>query len=196
MASKLTSFNLPRSLNIEIPVFAVLVLLGVGGRVLPHPPNFTPIAAAALFSGFLFRSRPVAAAVPFLTMLLSDVFFLGMYDLRIQAMVYAALVCPVLMRTILRRGRMFFRVGACSLAMSTLFFLVSNFAVWAFSGIYAPTAKGLWSCYIAALPFYQNTLAGDLFWSTVIFGAYALISRRSLASSPVALGNLSPAAWP
>lgn len=159
-----------------------LVLLAVAARLLPHPPNFTPLAACAMFSGFLFRGR-AAFLVPIAAMLASDL-VVGLYDPRLMALVYGSLVLPtVLGRLVGRDGIRWHAVGAFSLAGSILFFLITNFGVWAFSGGYPRTGAGLAACYAAALPFFKYTIAGDLCWCGALFGGYAMLMRlRSSAS--------------
>lgn len=176
-----------------ILVAAALIALGLAGRLLPHPPNFAPIAAIALFSGFFFRSRLVAAFFPLLILLLSD-FFLGTYDLRIALTVYASLLLPLLLgpwfrQTLEKRSfaRLSAQIGGASLLASSLFFLLTNAAVWLWSGMYAPTFDGLLLSYALALPFFPYTLAGDLFYTTALFGTYALATaalQTPVASAP------------
>lgn len=161
-------------------VFAALVLLGVLGRALPHPPNFTPVAAAALFAGFFFRRGWTALAVPLLVMAVSDALYFGFYDARLMLVVYAALAAPVAASLFLKNSPSPLRIGGAALLMSVAFFLSTNFAVWMYSGMYAPTFAGLVACYAAALPFFKYTLAGDLFWTTAIFGSWFLVTRSVL----------------
>ncbi|MET0400810.1 MAG: DUF6580 family putative transport protein [Cystobacter sp.] len=171
----------------ELGVFLLLVVLGVAGRLLPHDPNFTPIAATALFSGFFMRHVSFAACVPLASMLISDA-FLGVYDYKVMAVVYLCLMAPVVLSAVLKRRLSVGTVGAGAVGSSTLFFVVTNFAVWVSSGMYEHTLAGLARCYVAALPFFQNTLMGDLVWTTVIFGAYALVdaARRTASARAVA----------
>lgn len=158
-----------------ILMFCGLVAVGVAGRVLPHAPNFTPVAAAALFAGFFFQNRLVAVAVPITAMAISDVFWLGSHDFRVMAVVYSAIAFPVLLTRFTREGAwQGARVLGSASVASIVFFLASNFAVWAWSNIYASNWSGLVNCYAAALPFFKYTLAGDLVWSISFFGAYAL----------------------
>lgn len=153
----------------------LLILLGMAGRLLPHPPNFTPLAGMALFAGWFFPTRFLAASVPLAVMVCTDVFWLGTYDSRIMTTVYASLVFPVLLRSLVNRGRWrWARIGSCAIAGSIVFFLTTNFAVWAWGMMYDHTISGLVRCYVAGMPFFANTLAGDLFWSAGIFGSYAL----------------------
>ena len=147
-----------------------LVGLDVVARLLPHAPNFTPVAASALFAGAVLRSRALALAVPIAAMLISDL-VLGCPDWRIMAVVYAALAAPAVLG---RWGRPRGAIVLAPLAVSSslLFFASTNFAVWAFSGIYALDLAGLIACYVGALPFLYNTLLGDMFWTALLFGGW------------------------
>lgn len=172
-----------------VAVFALLVLLGVVGRSLPHPPNFTPVLAAAMFAGFFFRSSWVACMIPVAIMLISDAIFFGFYDLRIMGVVYAAMLLPLALRSFIRTNPSVLRIGLSALTMSVAFFLATNFAVWAFSGMYSLTLAGLVACYAAAIPFFKYFLAGDLFWTAAIFGTYFLVTRSRTST---VFGRLVP----
>jgi hypothetical protein len=167
-----------------------LVVLGVAGRLLPHAPNFTPVAACALFAGFLFGRR-AAFAVPLVIMLAGDA-LIGFYDYRIMAAVYAATAFPVLLGPLVRSRLPVLWLGAFSLLSSVIFFLSSNLAVWAFGSIYERTWSGLLQCYTAALPFFRYTVAGDLVWSAGLFGAYAVACQcRALWQGRLARGRVA-----
>jgi hypothetical protein len=143
-------------------------------RLVPHPPNFSPIDAMALFSGAYLGRRWLAFAAPFLALILSDAvlgFYQGMEFQYVSVALIVILGAIVLPRTSIQR------VGAASLASSILFFVVSNFGTWVVSGIYPHTVAGLASCYVAAVPFFQNTVAGDLFYSALLFGGFAIAER-------------------
>jgi hypothetical protein len=169
-------------------LFVLLVALDAVERLTVHPPNFTPLAATALFASFLFDSVLLAALVPIAALAASD-FFLGAYDWRVMSVVYLSLAFPVLLRGYLRSRLSPIRVGSSALLSSVVFFLTTNFAVWAFAGMYTGDAKGLLQCYVAAVPFFKNTIAGDLVWSGVFFGSYALVKRlvgaRLSVSQPI-----------
>jgi hypothetical protein len=147
-----------------------LVGLDVVARLAPHAPNFTPVAASALFAGAVLRSRSLALAVPLAAMLASD-FILGGSDWRVMGVVYAALALPALLG---RWGRARGAIVLVPLALSSslFFFATTNFAVWAFSGMYTHDLVGLVQCYVAALPFLQNTVIGDMFWTMLLFGGW------------------------
>src|SRR5438270_10786667 len=140
-------------------------------RLVPHPPNFTPIGAMALFSGAYLGRRVFAFVAPLAALLLSDL-VLGFY--HGMATVYFSVVLIVLIGLQLSSRRSFWRVGAAALASSVLFYVVTNFGMWLFSGFYPRTLAGLEACYVAAIPFFQNTLAGDLFYAALLFGGFRL----------------------
>jgi hypothetical protein len=140
-------------------------------RLVPHPPNVAPIAAMALFSGAKFGRRPLAFAAPLGAMVLSDAvlgFYSGFW------VTYLAIALIVLLGGIALSRISVLRLAGAAVARSELFFMVSNFGTWALSGMYPLTAGGLAACYVAAIPFFQNTVAGDLFYSGLLFGGFAL----------------------
>ena len=143
-------------------------------RLVPHPPNFTPIAAMALFGAAHLRRSPLAFAAPLGALLLSDLvlgFYAGMW---VQ---YVAVALIVLLGWVALKRVTPIRVGAAAIASSILFFVVTNFGVWMTGAMYPHTLAGLAACYVAAVPFFQNTLAGDLFFSGLLFGGFALLER-------------------
>lgn len=155
------------------------LLIGLAGlaRLLPHPPNFAPIAAIALFAASLTRSSAAGFAIAALALVLSDA-AIGFYDWRVMAAVYFAFALPAVLGRRLAPGRIApLRTGAFALAASVSFFLITNFAVWAFGGLYPATAEGLGAAYTNALPFFKYTLAGDLFWTAALFGGWAGLRR-------------------
>ncbi len=154
----------------ELSLAMSLVALDIVARLAPHAPNVTPVAASALFAGMVFRSRALALAVPLAAMLLSDL-VVGAYDWRIMSVVYAALALPALLG-MWGRARSAVLLPPLVLSSSLFFFATTNFAVWAFSGMYAHDLHGLIHCYVAALPFLQNTVIGDMFWATLLFGSW------------------------
>jgi len=163
----------------ELALAMGLVALDVVVRLAPHAPNFTPVAASALFAGAVLRSRTLALAVPLAVMVVSDL-VLGWHDWRVMGVVYASLALPALLG-MWGRAQAAIVLLPLALSSSLLFFATTNFAVWAFSGMYAHDLHGLMHCYVAALPFLQNTVIGDMFWTTLLFGAWwgaqALLSR-------------------
>src|SRR4051794_18262014 len=140
-------------------------------RLVPHPPNFSPIDAMALFSGAYLGRRALAFAAPIGALLFSDA-VLGFY--HGMPTVYATVALIVLLGTIAQNRISAPRVGGLAVAGSIIFFLVTNFGMWLWSGIYPRTLMGLEACFVAAIPFFQNTLAGDLFYTALLFGGFKL----------------------
>jgi uncharacterized protein DUF6580 len=157
----------------ELALVLGLIGLDVIARLLPHAPNFVPIAASALFAGAVLGTRPLAFVVPLAAMALSDC-VLGFYDWHVMIVVYSALMVPAAMGLLARRSGVLIVLFPLALASSVIFFITTNFAVWMFSGIYARDIAGLSKCYFAAIPFFQNTLLGDLFWTAILFGALSI----------------------
>jgi hypothetical protein len=171
-----------------------LVGLDVAARLLPHAPDFTPVAATALFAASVLRVRAWSVIVPIAAMMLGDA-MLGFYDLRVMAVVYGALALPACAASLsgrLRRPRL---IVPMLLSSSLIFFLVTNFAAWAFGPIYAANAAGLVKCYIAGLPFLRNMAESDLFWGLVLFGGYWLLQniRTAKTENPTADAVALPA---
>ena len=157
-------------------VITGIVLAAAGLRLAPHPMNFAPIGALALFGGAYFSSKREALAIPLLSLILGDV-FTGFHQLL--PVIYASFLVSVAIGFWLRRKRSAPRIGAATLAGAMQFFLVTNFALWASSiGSYPKTAGGLAACYIAGIPLFWNMLAGDAFYATLLFGGMALAERR------------------
>ena len=146
------------------------IVVAAALRLVPHPPNFTPIGAMALFSGaYLGRRGVVALVAPLGALLLSDL-VLGFYRGMPTVYFSVALIVIIGWMTLERRSPV--RIGAAAVASSILFFAITNFGMWLFSGFYPRTWVGLEACYVAALPFFQNTLAGDLFYAALLFGGF------------------------
>ena len=143
-------------------------------RLVPHPPNFAPITAMALFSGAYLGRRPLAFVAPLGAMLLSDA-VIGFHSGL--PFVYGSVALIVLLGWAALSRVTVLRLAGAAVASSVLFFIVTNFGTWLLSGMYPLTAAGLAACYVAAIPFFQNTLAGDLFYTGVLFGGFALLER-------------------
>jgi len=144
-------------------------------RLLPHPPNFSPIAAMALFSGAYMPRRVLAFAAPFGALLLSDALLGGFYPG--MNFVYLSFALTVLIGWAVARRKTVLTIAGAALASSILFFVLTNFGMWLFSGFYPLTSAGLVDCYVAAIPFFQNTLAGDLVFTALLFGGFSIAER-------------------
>ncbi len=154
-----------------------LVIVGViaaaaAVRLIPHPPNFTPIAAMALFSGAHMADRRLPFVIPLAAMGLSDL-VIGLHAL--VPAVYLSFALIVCLGFWLRGRLSMVRAAAATLAGSVLFFIVTNFAVWAWGAMYPRTLAGLAEAYIVAIPFFRNTVLGDAFYAAVLFGGFAVL---------------------
>jgi hypothetical protein len=157
-------------------VITGIVLAAAALRMAPHPRNFAPIGALALFGGAYFSSKRAALAVPLLSLIVGDI-LTGFHPLI--PFVYASFLVSVAIGFWLRPKRSALRIGAATVAGAIQFFLVTNFALWASSiGSFPKTAGGLAACYIAGIPLFWNTLASDTFYATLFFGGMALAERR------------------
>ncbi len=180
----------PSSLFASGPVLlAGIILLAALSRLLPHPPNFSPVEAVALFGGAYFARRSTALWVPLLAMLVSDL-ALGVINGGIYAeyflsagflLVYLCIAVSTVLGFGLRGRVSASRVFGYSLLGSLLFFLVTNFGAWLGSSFYPQTGAGLVAAYVAGIPFFQNTVLGTLFYSALMFGSVAYLRRRSPA---------------
>ena len=157
---------------LEIGIAVTLVALAALVRLVPHLPNATPIAAMALFGGAILPKK-WGWILPVVAMLATDA-ILGWYTLPIMVAVYGSFILTNLIGTAVRSKLNVSTVLGGSLAGSLLFFTLTNFAVWAWTPMYQPTIAGLVACYVAALPFFRNTVMGDLGYTVAIFGTYAI----------------------
>ncbi len=147
----------------------VMIFGGIAMRLLPHLPNFTPIAATALFGG-TYLNKKYAFIVPLVAMFLSDI-FLGFHGT--MPYVYGSFILTGVIGLWLKNHKNARNIVGATLLSSVLFFLITNFGVWA-TGWYPKTLSGLMQSYTMGLPFFRNTVLGDLCYTGVFFGAYEL----------------------
>ncbi len=157
---------------------AGLILLGIVARLVPHLPNATPVMAIALFGG-VYLARRWAILLPLAILIVSDA-IIGWHGT--MAYTWGAFLLTATLGWWIRLRPNAARILGGALAGSVLFFIITNFGVWAAGTLYPPTMSGLWQCYVAAIPFFRNTLLGDLGYTTALFGTYALASRRLVNS--------------
>jgi hypothetical protein len=156
------------------------ILLAAASRLFPHFDNFTPVAAMALFGGVYFTDKRLAVIVPLAAMFISD------FGLEITtgwgfhntiAYVYGAFALTSFIGLLVRRNPTFISIFGASLLSSVLFFLITNFGVWAASGGIGGAA-GLGTTYALGIPFFTRTLVGDLFFNAILFGSFYLAQKR------------------
>ena len=151
-----------------------LIAFGIVMRLLPHPDNLAPVGAIALFAGAVLPLR-YAWWLPVSVMVVSDLLFLGTYNGIMFTWLGFLLVAMFGMS--LRGQSNWFRVPFGALGAAVIFFVVSNFGVWLQGQMYPLSWAGLVQCYEMALPFFRNTFLGDLMFSTLLFGMFALAPR-------------------
>lgn len=162
-----------------------IVIAAAAMRLVPHSWNFSPIGAIALFGGACFSDRRAAFAVPLAAMCLSDlVLGLTRYGTSIFSMmpyVYGSFVLTTCMGLWAGKKQLVLRTSIAALASAVVFFVVTNLGVWLQWQLYPKTWDGLVTCYVRALPFFRTTLAGNVIYSLVLFGGFALAERYFLA---------------
>jgi len=160
------------------PGFLILtgmIFIAAFVRLIPHPPNFAPVAAMALFGGAYFTKRWVAFLIPLAAMLITDL-ILGFHSAMWA--VYLCFVLIVGIGMLMIKQKKVSNIFLASVSASVLFFVITNFAVWA-AGLYYPKdLSGLAASYTAAIPFFHYTLLGDLFFVTLMFGSYELVKMK------------------
>jgi hypothetical protein len=168
----------PQPVAIALTIGAALL------RLAPHPPNWAPVGAVALFGGARLKGWS-AYLVPLLAMLITDPILSHMAGYPAYAwaslVIYGCFFINVLLgRTFLKNTLNPWRIGTVALAGSLQFFLITNFFVWLGApSLYPHTTGGLIECYIAALPFFERTLTADLFYSAALFTAHWAFTRSA-----------------
>ncbi len=181
----------------ELTVFALLLAIGVVGRWYALAWNFTPLAAVTLLGGLYFRQVLPAVLLPLGILTISNLLLPAYPQWQVQLSVYAMVLVPLALGRAARGAQGQERPGwqrakhfaLCGFVPATLFFAVTNFAVWAFTPYYQKTLAGLANCYVAGLPFYRWMLAGDLFFLGVLAGCLVLaqsLATRSLTAQSLA----------
>jgi len=161
--------------TINVLIAICLVLAGVSLRVLPHPANFAPITAIAIFGGAMLPRR-LALWAPLAAMMASDA-IIGFH--RLIPVTWGCFALIALASSYWMGKPTVLRGASLAIGSSVFFFLVTNFAVWLWGGMYAHNLAGLSQCFTMALPFFRNTLLSDLFYTGALFGLYWLGIRLS-----------------
>ena len=156
-----------------ITVASIIAVLAIF-RLLPHWPNVSPVAAMALFGGAYFADKRVAFIVPFLALFLSDL-FLGLHNSMV--FVYTGFALTVAIGFALKNRVTVTNTLFAAVAASVVFFLLTNFGSWLMSGLYVKSSAGLMQAYVAGIPFFQNSLLGNLAYTAIIFGGYWVLQR-------------------
>jgi len=167
----------PKFWTLTLMVFAAAFV-----RLIPHPPNFAPIAAMALFGGAYFTKRWAAFAVPLTAMFITDLFF-GFHPTMWA--VYLSFMLIVMIGMVMIKQKKVTNIFFASIASSVVFFIITNFGVWLSTSYYEKTSSGLAACFAAAIPFFHQTLISDLFFAAVLFGLFEIFKSKIPALSEV-----------
>lgn len=171
----------------------ILVFIGALSRLVPHPANFTAIAAIALFGAVKMQDKKQAVLIPIAAMLLSDAILELLFQAGVSPFagfhggmwfVYGGFVMTSLVGFWIRERLEIKRLALGTLCASLIFFIVTNFGVWT-SGWYGYTIEGLSACYLAAIPFLRNQLLGDLFFTSLLFGLDYMVKVRTASPKSV-----------
>ena len=172
-------------MNKKIILILSLLIIGVVGRLIPHPPNVTPIIAIALLAAHAFKNKWIAILIPLTGMWISDLMinnylYAGYYDKFVffsngSLWIYGAILLAVLIGKVLIRNIKLSTVFLSSFSASFFFFIITNFGVWLSSMMYPKSLLGLIECYTLAIPFFGNALIGDIVYSVVLFTSYSLV---------------------
>jgi hypothetical protein len=177
-----------QKINLRFGVISGMILLAALSRLIPHPANFAPVGGMALFGAAWFSKRYWSFIIPIVSMWISDLVLNNVvYGQYFDGFVwfyggslftYGAFALIVLFGMFTLKKVRIPNLIVSALGASVIFFLVSNFGVWLSTGMYPHTAAGLGACYVAGIPFFTNTLAGDLVYTAVLFGAFEFSVRR------------------
>ncbi|MGQ9845944.1 MAG: DUF6580 family putative transport protein [Bacteroidales bacterium] len=181
-------FMVNQKISLRFLVISLMIVLAAFSRLIPHPSNFAPIGAMALFGAAYFTQRYFAFLIPIISMWLSDLvlnnvvygqyfdhfvwFYQGFY------WTYGSFILIGLVGIVLLKKVKILHLVVASFLASIVFFLLSNFGVWASSIMYPKNVSGLIACYTAGLPFFKNTLMGDLIYTGILFGAFEFAQKR------------------
>jgi hypothetical protein len=178
-----------KKVNIRFGVITLMILAAAFSRLIPHAWNFTAIGAAALFGAAYFSNRIIAFVIPLLSLWLSDIVMnntiyssfngnkLWLFPDTFPWYYLGFIMVTLVGFGLLKKVKISSVIGA-SISASVIFFLVSNFGSWIGNVAYPQNASGLIACYTAGIPFFWSTVAGDLFYCGLLFGAFELAKMK------------------
>lgn len=154
-------------------LFFSLIAFGAIARFVPHPANFAPIGALGIFAGLYANNQKQALGLPLIARFVSDA-LIGFFTPGVMISVYLSTAIGSALGFAIRKKKNIFTIFSATVAGSILFFIITNFAVWLFDGYYPMNLHGLIKSYTMAVPFFRNSLLGDLFYTGVLVGGYEL----------------------
>jgi hypothetical protein len=175
MLNKMKSRITGEKLTPKFWILTLMIFAAAFVRLIPHPPNFAPISAMALFGGAYFSKKWAAFLVPITAMFITDL-IIGFHETMWAVYLSFALIVVIGMSMMKEKkvGNIFF----ASVISSVSFFVITNFGLWLSTSYYTKTGAGLAACYTAAIPFFHQTLLSDLFFVGVLFGLYHLVKMK------------------
>jgi hypothetical protein len=165
-------------MNPRLTTILMIIIAAALIRILPHPPNVTPVAAMALFAGAYVSDRRLALLIPLAALLISDL-VIGIHDTMLY--VYVGMAITVFIGAMLRNRPTVLPAIAASFGASAIFFLITNYGAWMGNPIYPQTMQGLMAAMTAGIPFFRNSVLGDLFFTAVLFGGFQFLQQTWLA---------------
>ncbi|MCC6274456.1 MAG: hypothetical protein IT569_01230 [Leptospiraceae bacterium] len=162
-------------MNSRFFTISAMIFIAAISRILPHPPNFSPILGVSLFAGAVLSRKSEALLVPVAAMLISDL-VIGFHSL--MYIVYPCIILMVFMGSFIKEKLSALKILGASLTGSIVFFVVTNFFVFLTSGMYSQNFSGLVQAYTLAIPFFQNSVLGDLFFSSILFGTLHILESK------------------
>lgn len=175
-------------------VIGAIIFVAALSRMIPHPMNFAPLGAMAIFGAAYFGNRGLGLLITMITWFLSDLLLNNIVYSTQSGLVlftegavfiYGSITLIFFLGKALLKKVFIGRMLLASLSASVIFFVVSNFGVWMHGMMYPMTTEGLIMCYSAAIPFFKMTVAGDLAYSGVLFIAYERLFRQQLDESKI-----------
>lgn len=171
-----------KRINIGLGTAGTIIILAALSRFIPHPPNFTPIMAMAIFGGATFSNKTWAFSIPLLAMFVSDI-FISLHTTMIA--VYLCFAAGVMIGIFIKEKKSILTVAGAGIVSSVVFFVGTNLGVWLLSGWYPINFTGMVTAFELALPFYHNTLISTLMYSAILFGGYELVLRYSVKKQTI-----------
>ncbi|MBK47548.1 MAG: hypothetical protein CMI94_00795 [Pelagibacteraceae bacterium] len=161
-------------MNTKVLLICLVIFLVSLTRIFPHPPNFTPILALAIFGGIYFPNKISALILPVTVMFLSDL-IIGFHS-QMYA-VYGSIILLSLLGNMVKTKNIK-NLAITGFSGSIIFFITTNFSVWLSGGLYPLTFDGLIQCYIMAIPFFHNTLISTLLFLSILFFSYNFAEKK------------------
>jgi len=168
-------------------LISLVIFVTAFARIIPHIENFTPVIALCMFSGLSLTGNKIKYIIPLLAVFISDLFLnIFVYNLNHGIFLYEGVIWQyisyiliILISSKFRKINIKYtaKIILLMILMCSLFFIISNFGVWVSSNMYAHYIEGLFACYISAIPFFQGTFLGTIYFSIFLFFGFNILDR-------------------